>query len=214
MNILDALKPTTKATLKLDDGEEVNYAQWRNESIWWIDEKTGKWDREVGHLDMLQGNWQPYHEAEEIVPENAFELWKRGAYKYFTIRISGTSLQFVNDSGQSVVGIERAIHNKNGWTREYPKVEDEVLLEEDRQLIEELTGEPEFPFWVKIIRCSSEHYWYKDKINGIFKVIDFEKMPESDGVWKFSKRYKMDDGVSTIVVDDCERVEAKCLEKY
>ena len=83
MNILDALKPTTKATLKLDDGEEVNYAQWRNESIWWIDEKTGKWDREVGHLDMLQGNWQPYHEAEEIVPENAFELWKRGAYKYY-----------------------------------------------------------------------------------------------------------------------------------
>jgi hypothetical protein len=153
MDIKDALEPTGKVVLVLD-GEKVEYVKWFDDTLWWVDVRSGACDREVGHLDILEGDWEPYHEVEEIVPENAFELWKRGAYKYFTIRISGASLEFVNESGQSVTGIARAIHSKDGWIREYPKVKDENV---ERIEIEGVK-------W-KRKEIHNEVYFYPDLVN-------------------------------------------------
>lgn len=135
MNIQDALKETGKALLVLSDDEEIGVAQWRNESIWWCDAITGKWRKEVGHVDLLEGDWQPYYEEKEIRPESPGELWKKRYSVDFTsyfhteydssLLLTGSRPPLLLVSGTNAAVTEEAVHGKNGWTRLYPPVQDE-----------------------------------------------------------------------------------------
>ena len=74
---------------------------------------------------ILQTDWQPYREEKEIRPENAGELWEKRDCFYHT---SGSQyaggLTLHGDVG--TVDIASAIHGKNGWTRLFPHVEEDV----------------------------------------------------------------------------------------
>lgn len=127
MNIINALTVNGKATLVLDSKEEVKYAMWRGEdNIWWVDEETGKWNREVGHSDLLEGVWEPYDSIPEIKPKTGGELWSHKEYGiYFSTRSERTIIAFFDGMGYPLKDrkVDGVIHGKNGWERIYPTVE-------------------------------------------------------------------------------------------
>lgn len=129
MNIQDALKETGKAR------KEDNFAQYafleqseedpRHELFWSID---GKKDGHVQYEDIFADNWQPYHEEKEIRPEKEGELWVNKFQELAHTAYRGDKLIFVcmNES----IPVDDVLIGMNGWTRRYPPVEDEKLLDE------------------------------------------------------------------------------------
>lgn len=128
MNIQDALKSTGRAVLILD-GEKVEYVKWFNDTLWWVNIRSGACDREVRHLDILEGDWEPYHEVEEIRPEKVGELWQRDGeinHRCVTYEgIVGLNVIWWGGTANTNRVDKDMIHNKNGWKRVWPNVEDE-----------------------------------------------------------------------------------------
>jgi hypothetical protein len=82
---------------------------------------------------ILQDNWQPYREVEEIRPEKEGELWQSdGGNIFFTYMHKGELYHIFGD-GSGGIPIRAAIFGENvihgttgmcGWNRIYPSVED------------------------------------------------------------------------------------------
>ena len=76
---------------------------------------------------LLESDWQPYHEAKEIRPEKAGELWDLRGSKFFTVSGIGLNLRILSQ-GNDVLDIEdHVIHGKNGWVRLCPSVDEKVV---------------------------------------------------------------------------------------
>ena len=75
-------------------------------------------------------NWQLYHEEKKIRPEKAGELWKSNDGRTCMIFEPEYQLKRCwSPDGFIDCYDEKMIHNKNGWTRLYPPVKEEKLLE-------------------------------------------------------------------------------------
>ena len=139
MKIEEALKETGKAIypdqtdvyveVRFDNG--ANYLVWVNTEDNEIDGRVaGEEGGKVAYEMHFKDNWQPYHEVKEIRPENAGELWcfesGDGTESYHHTQGSQfrEGLELIGYAGP--IDMKQVIHNhKNGWTREFPKVEDE-----------------------------------------------------------------------------------------
>ena len=210
MRIETALKETGKATYPMWDEDafiEIIHSEF-------IDNKGEPYY--CTHL--LDDSWEPYHEIKKIQPENVDEVWINSSGKTMIIGEKGVELWCYFSDGMScpLTTGHHVFHGEGEWTRILPPVSeipvDEELSEEDEALIRELSGEPEFPFYVKITGCSGENFWYKNKIGNYYKVIGREITDDSEGVFSIIKQYKIDDGISLINLDDCVIVEleVKC----
>ena len=143
MNIKDALKPTGKARLKSfpDAYASITYPDSCHAGfITWLFIEEDKEICYVSARDLLCEDWLPYHEVEDIRPTELGELWKDDDGElYFIIReIDHNYFQTINGLQKYTLNIDgtwdrfqNIVHGKNGWTREYPPVEDEsVVIEE------------------------------------------------------------------------------------
>lgn len=127
MKVQKALNETGKAELGLEC-----YASVGSDGLilYYYDKKTSKQSHPVGYKTLLSNNWQPYHEEEEIRPENEDEAWlSKDTGVWITHR--NANLEIVLISSHSLGSIRLcdtgAIHNKNGWTRIEPPVEDKSI---------------------------------------------------------------------------------------
>lgn len=82
------------------------------------------------YIKYCKNDWQPYYEVVEIRPEKAGELWEWEDMLYFTNLQRDSNhgvLVFMTDEGDLIdtgdIDYRGCAHNKNGWTRLYPKVE-------------------------------------------------------------------------------------------
>ena len=132
MDILKALEPTGKATIKGCHANEYAYTDEDGILRWMMGE-------DVCSLSLLLSNlWQPYHEKPEIRPETAGELWKcrdgRMAFIHGTIS-SSTDLRITAGNGVSKPYGSMEWHQEllhkglHGWTRIEPPVPDENVEE-------------------------------------------------------------------------------------
>lgn len=205
MNIEDALEQTGKAIPIHDDCG--GYVMITGEELYWFNHGTNTRTFRVSIQAIMNTHWLPYVEVEEIVPMNTGELWVKEGVHYMTVQYDG-NLTFISKfSAESL--FNKAIHGRDGWTREYPHVEESMKEYADR-ILKNMEVEPEFPFYVKITGCSGEHFWYKDNIGTYYKVVGRELTESTD------KQYKIDDGVSLIRLDDCVIVELqeKCQKPH
>ena len=137
MKLQEALKETGKASRKGLDWfiEECENGEHNYRAISSTSGGVAGYDMLIHHA--LADDWQPYHEVKEIRPEKAGELWKDEDGKRWATRPSGTKGEISIDS-LSTCGTEwrkydvniwhgNIIHNKNGWTRLFPKVEDDSV---------------------------------------------------------------------------------------
>ena len=134
MLIQDALKPTGKAVLSGSD----DFAQEHDDELMWCriaGDAIGILAC-VGWKDVAMNDWQPYHEEKEIKPEKAGELWEHKSHGKCFIVEDGSSLaaqtirgcqRFTIGSDHSWDDFKDIRHNKTGWTRLYPSVEDESV---------------------------------------------------------------------------------------
>ena len=145
MNIQEALKPTGKAIysgqtdvyveIRFDNG--ANYLVWVNTEDNEIDGRViGEEGGRVAYEMHFKDNWQPYHEVKEIRPEKAGELWKKGVDRFvYLIAEEGINKLIAIPSISELLSFNikehgrDIIHNKNGWTRLFPPVEDESVEE-------------------------------------------------------------------------------------
>jgi hypothetical protein len=90
-------------------------------------------DEQIGPVAycLLKGNdWESYHKAKEIRPENAGELWQfreDNEDKYVVMYTSPNSLYLTNVFTRLTKEISQVIHNQNGWKRLFPVVEEEDI---------------------------------------------------------------------------------------
>jgi hypothetical protein len=199
MNIKDALIPTGKAIPVNDDCG--GYVTIFEDDLYWFNYGTNEKTFRVSIHPIMNTEWLPYVEDEKIRPEDAEEMWEKDGNKYFTVKYCVDDICFV-DGNNKELGSD-VIHGKNGWTRLCPAVEESMKEYADR-VLENM--EPEFPFWVKITDCSNDNFWYKDKIGRAYRIIGIEDIEYGWG-FEDKNRYIVDDEVSLIVVDDCEKVE-------
>jgi hypothetical protein len=93
----------------------------------WYENSTDCVQREVSGREAILEDWEVCQRAKEIRPKKG-EVWKfkSNAYPHYIIE-EGSVLHFTWVDGSSEM-VERSdtplIHNKNGWTRLFPKVED------------------------------------------------------------------------------------------
>lgn len=205
MNIKDALKSTGKAETGLSDS---CFVQLNNSGVLYWHCKVAKIGKRPVEFEYISDEiWQPYYEddAKKIVPENVGELWKDDEGTYFhTEECDDGSLTLVcKKYGMTLLNI---IHNKHGWTRLYPPVEESMKEYTDR-ILKNMDGEEVFPFYVKITGCSGDNYWYKNKIGNYYKVNRIEKSTLIYDGFSIPKQYEVDDGISLIRLDDCVIVE-------
>ena len=131
MNIQDDLKETGK--IEGNDGTGIVYAERDNAGVlMFYFKSTGKVFRPVSLNEITGIIWISYHEVKEIRPEYTQELWKIKNSVWVTFRREGSPcLKFMHTvtGGEVVLNDwylkDEIIHNKNGWTRLYPPVEDE-----------------------------------------------------------------------------------------
>ena len=143
MKIEEALKETGKAvrTVHAD-----NYAAIKSFSLskvkplggdrlYWYDIKTGEENSPAQLSAILAGDWQSYHEEKAIRPEKAGELWRNKEIEndqyYHTENhtSSGAGLILVGYGAKGFKEADngRVLHNKDGWERVFPKVEDDSV---------------------------------------------------------------------------------------
>ena len=222
MNIKKALIPTGKAIPVGDDCG--GYVTVFGEDLYWFDKRNNGKTFRVSIQAILNTPWLPYFEDDDIVPENVGELWKHeNGLQFATVRNTDNNgrILFRCCEDDYIWNIDNSnldqpvAHGKSGWTRAFPQVEEipedeEIMDEEDRQILEGLTGEPEFPFWVRISDCSGEDFWYNDKIGNIYKVYSIEDY----GVGFEDKRDFCTKDGELIKITDCEKVGViiKCLD--
>ena len=130
MNIQDALKGAGESEGKILNIQMDRVAQPDQFGILrWLDKGIL-----VMVIDIIEGDWQPYHEVKEIRPEKAGELWKKNIdnFVYMTIEQRINELMAVPSVFELLsFSVEEhgkeMIHGKNGWTRLIPDPEE--LLE-------------------------------------------------------------------------------------
>jgi hypothetical protein len=135
MNIQEALKETGKAHDKDSDDNEYVFVDPYGVLRWY--DMVNKKECAAAELnEILSSGWNPYHEVKEIRPEKAGELWKRhdeyslyyATYEYQ--HKEGIKAICLNDGMQYSMDkpfFGKMIHNKNGWTRLYPPIEDDSI---------------------------------------------------------------------------------------
>jgi hypothetical protein len=139
MLIQEALKETGLATV--GGAENSWHIHWNSlDSCFYRTYENGKIERyKMGMKALSRDDWQPYHEAEEIRPEKAGELWRAqsGCYWFTYENERRGTLEFIpSTTGNATLVINpmsigsmdgpplEIIHNKNGWERLFPKPED------------------------------------------------------------------------------------------
>jgi hypothetical protein len=134
MLIQEALKETGLATV--GGAENSWHIHWNSlDSCFYRTYENGKIERyKVGMKALGRDDWQPYHEAKEIRPEKAGELWERKGIHYAI-----GYLKCRDGIYQTQYGLHRfdcndykpvdnnMIHGKNGWTRLFPKPENDSV---------------------------------------------------------------------------------------
>ena len=132
MNIQDALKENRKVTLPIYDDNYYVSEAGANLRLWNSKEKITI--RELYISELLSSDWLPYHEEKEIRPEKPGELWGRHKEHYlvFFDNDKHVCLCIVDEAGDKFTVSEmdntcEIIHNKNGWKRVFPSVEDESV---------------------------------------------------------------------------------------
>ncbi|MCK5609774.1 hypothetical protein KAR91_48330 [Candidatus Pacearchaeota archaeon] len=132
MNIQDALKETGKARKKSNLAEyaflDKSEDSVRHEIFWFVD---GEKESHVQFEDLFNDDWQPYHEEKEIRPDSAGELWRheQGGTFYTHAKSYNTNSEVATTNHFGAIEDlprDDKIHNKNGWTRLYPPVEEDV----------------------------------------------------------------------------------------
>ena len=126
MNIQDVLEETGKVR---GTNWETTYARLKGGVL---TQYVIKDDDDIGAVDLnciLDTDWVPYHEEKEIRPKKVGELWKHesGLHAH-TFRDKKGNLCINEDQcffGTDTRKATQVIHNKNGWTRLHPLVEDE-----------------------------------------------------------------------------------------
>lgn len=117
----DIIDPLAYSFVKTDD----------NRCLYWYDKKSGD-ELEAVALNAVIGKiWIPYYVEQGIRPEKAGELWVKDLplelYHYHTKIDRDDALVVVGDSG--ICGsIEGMVHGRNGWTRLFPTVEEDVEI--------------------------------------------------------------------------------------
>ena len=140
MKIEEALEATGKAS---DHRDKVMYAELDEKGVLcWYDIETHELINPVG-LDSINGSgWQLYHEVKEIRPEEVGELWKKSSdrFVYLVGKEEGRLVGIPSETILFTFDIERhgksMIHEKNGWQRLFPPVEDDSI---ERIEIERMT---------------------------------------------------------------------------
>ena len=125
MKIEEALKETGKAFL---EDFESSYVEINEEGyLAWYNMKNQRELDKVEFECIVDNCWQSYHEVKEIRPEKAGELWNRDNVGIcFVINNPGCTVDVVWPDGDTDT-IRPMIHNKNGWARLFPKVEDDSV---------------------------------------------------------------------------------------
>ena len=132
MKIQDALEENGKAKRKSNPNNYVEIDDYA--ALVWVGIKSKEIKGSVSLESILKDNWQPYREAKEIRPEKAGELWKNPQGKLLiTLDSDHTEdlcFTYVEDAYtpaplNDMMWGKNVIHNKNGWTRVEPPVEDE-----------------------------------------------------------------------------------------
>lgn len=127
MNIQKALEETGKA-IQPDIPKGLYYSL--NESgVLWLYSKIGRPIEIVKFGDIFTYNYTPYYEVKEIRPEKAGELWERdGEFNHrcttFETDVGLNVIWWDGDTPNTNRIGKDMIHNKNGWTRLYPPVEE------------------------------------------------------------------------------------------
>lgn len=108
----------------------------------WYEASTDYLQREVSGKEAIREDWEIYQKETEIRPEKTGELWSHedGSIGMITERYESSPLGIAFDnetqkrlsdinlaSGKNKTYREYIIHNKNGWTRLYPPVEDDSV---------------------------------------------------------------------------------------
>jgi hypothetical protein len=128
MIIQDALKPTGKAECDEDGYVFVDeYGILR-----WYDTVNNTATGAAELNEILNSDWLPYHEEEEIRPEKAGELWQQTDHNgkvttSMTVEEDETIRRVYESGIHDGIDEDWQIHNKNGWTRLFPSVEDESM---------------------------------------------------------------------------------------
>ena len=141
MKIEEALKDGGRATRKGFDWfvEECQNGEHIYRAIHIASGGVVGYEMAIRHF--FADDWQPYHEVKEIRPEKAGELWEGASNKvYVTVyrkgilcfhdlekRESTGYLDFKRNDNSAWVCCDEPIHNKNGWERILPKVEDDSV---------------------------------------------------------------------------------------
>ena len=100
----------------------------------------------------------------EIVPQNAGELWEQENCKYFSYlktNIGGNEeLTMIASCGQHY--LPSMIHNKNGWTRLFPPVEEDVERIEIEEVVWNYGGGGGNTWPVSHGDCNLKGFQWKD----------------------------------------------------
>ena len=126
MNIQNALKETGKARKEDNEAKYATLIQDEDagsrENLVWEGEK----DELVHYTDIMEDNWQPYHEEKEIRPETSTELWRNKFNELAHTTYRGNELMFVcmNES----IPVDDVLIEINGWTRLYSPGEEDKKI--------------------------------------------------------------------------------------
>lgn len=111
--------------------DSLDYAKILNGTLRWFHKGTGALCKEpVSFEDIECLSWTPYREAREIRPEKAGELWQHEVRGLAFIYESTENTHFiisVDGQTEELNKCNLVAHNKNGWTRIYPPVEDDSV---------------------------------------------------------------------------------------
>ena len=111
----------------------------KEDPLHWYDMETNHENYPVSIADIGRDEWQPYLEVKEIRPEKAGELWERDGesnHRCVTYEgIVGLNVIWWGGAANTDRVDTGMIHNKNGWIRYFPHVEEiwgESAIQNDR----------------------------------------------------------------------------------
>jgi hypothetical protein len=124
MKILDALKETGKAEHPDKPGK---YVELKDDFLGWYHTITEIGAGMFSHSWYFKHGFKPYHEVKEIKPEKAGELWSNNGKRWFVAKCPSNEYFYDQTGVISHNEYAKATHGKNGWTRIFPKPEDESI---------------------------------------------------------------------------------------
>lgn len=130
MNIKDAIEENGK--VRASDTSEMVYAEIVDGNLTWI-YPSGIPASQIVNFDyLIRNDWEPYHQ--NIRPTNSGELWVASAgaiwftrYKdYYKNADDNKTILMTHEDGETrpISDMQNIRHGRNGWTREFPIVEE------------------------------------------------------------------------------------------